>query len=118
MQTVTVLSLHTNTPREMQTKVTPVHRITLRVATILRNVAASARLRLGQVLVLAIAAGPLIVPDVEDGSCLRRRLGREGVGVHLDARRPLLLADDLADLLFGWGCDLGRGCCEGHVWVF
>lgn len=81
------------------------------VATVEGDVAAARCVRLGEVLVFAVAARPFVVPDVEDCACLGRGLGGHGAGVDLGARWAALFADDLLDFAFGGGDFLG-GCGE------
>lgn len=118
VQVIAVLSLDTNASREMQAEVAAIYAVGLRIPAVFRNIAPTARLGFGEVLVLAITAGPFVVPDVEDGTCLGRRFGGQGVGVYLDAGWALLLANDFADLLLCRRRDFGRCRCERCVGVF
>lgn len=54
---------------------------------------------LGEVLVLAVTARPLVVPDVKDGTSLRRRFGFDGCWVDLRSGWTALAADYLLFLL-------------------
>ena len=53
------------------------------VAGVRGNVAATWCGGFRQIFVLAVAAGPLVVPDVENGAGLRRGLRFHGGGIHL-----------------------------------
>ena len=78
----------------------------------------------GLVFVFAVAAGPFVVPDVEDGACLGGRFGFEG-RVDLGPRWSSFLADYfLGFLLFGvwvlgvggYGCGIICRCEIGGGW--
>lgn len=65
-------------------------------------------MRFGEVFVFAVAAGPFVVPDVEDGAGLGRGFGFQGGGVDLRAGGAAFAADDLFGL-GGVGGVAGRG---------
>jgi len=52
----------------------------------------------GEVFVFAVAAGPFVVPDVEDGAGLGRGFGLHGGGVYWRAGGAAFAADDLFGL--------------------
>jgi hypothetical protein len=99
MQVLAFLTFGAYPPGEEQAEIASVDLVALGVPGVIRNVAARDGSGLGQVLVLAVAAGPLVVPDIEDCARLRRRLGFHGRGIDLCSRGALLPADDLLDLL-------------------
>ena len=81
------------------------------VAGVGGDVAAGGGGGLGQVFVFAVAAGPFVVPDVEDGAGLGGGLGFDGGGVDLGAGGSSFAADDLFGLF-----DVGgvRRVCSGE----
>lgn len=123
MQILALVALVADAAREEQAEIGPRDLIRPRVSAVLGDVAAALGGVLGQVLVFAVAAGPLVVPDVEDGAGLRGRFGLDGRWVNLRPGRTTLAADDLFGLLHGdgavafllWflGLLVGGGCCEG-----
>ncbi len=64
MEVRAVLALWAETAREEETEVAPRNLVGACVATILRDIASTLRLCLGQIFILSIAARPLIVPVV------------------------------------------------------
>src|ERR1700712_246170 len=95
MKILALLSLRTYSPCKEEAEIASRDLVRLRIPGVLRNIAAPSSSSLRQVLVLAIATRPLVVPDIEDRSGLRRRLGFHCRGVDLRSRGTLLLPDNL-----------------------
>jgi hypothetical protein len=117
MQVLAVLALGADATRKVEAKVRARHVVGPRVPRVLGDVASPLCLGLREVFVLAITAAPLVVPDVENGAGLRWRFALDQGGIDLGSRGALLSPNDLLDLLFCWGCDLGVGCGERELLV-
>lgn len=104
VQVLALAPLRAEAAREEEAEEGAVYAVGFRVPGVFGDVAAAGCECLGEVLVFAVAAGPLVVPDVEDCTCLGRRLGGYGARVDLWARWAPFLANDLLDFAF-----LGRG---------
>lgn len=74
VQVLTVLAAGADAAGEEEAEVGAGDLVGAREPTVSRDVAPPLGRRLGQVLVLPIAPRPLVVPYVEDGARLRRRL--------------------------------------------
>lgn len=109
VQIFALLTLRTYSPRKEKAEIASRHLVRLRISRILRDVAAPGSSSLRQVLVLTVAARPLIVPDIEYCASLRRGLGFHGRGVDLWSRWALLLSDDLLNFSLGGRCHLIAG---------
>lgn len=100
VQVLALLALGAQALGEEEAEVAPGDPVGARVATVLGYVAPRGSGSLRQILVLPVASRPLVVPDVEDRSRLRRRLALKRVGVHLRPRRsPSPLHDGFRLLL-------------------
>ncbi len=75
MEVFALLALGADPARKEQTEVRAGYFICFCVAAVFGNIATSCGGCLGEVLVFAVATGPFVVPDVEDGTGLRRRFG-------------------------------------------
>ena len=106
-QAVQILAIHpfwTQSPGKEEAKVGAWCAVTARVSRIARNIAARGSGGFGKVFVFAIAAGPFVVPDVEDCAGWGRGFGLESCGIDLRASGTALAPDDLLDLFaFGVG---------------
>lgn len=92
VQVLALLAARTQAARKEQAKVRARYLVGLGVAAVLDNVAAPGCVRFRYVFVFAVATRPLVVPDVEDRSRLRRYLtALECFWVHLRARWAALL---------------------------
>ncbi len=109
MQVLAFVALWAQAFREEQAEVAAGDFVGARVARVRRNVAAACSGVLAEVFVLAVAAGPFVVPDVEDGACLGWGLGFEGGGVDLGPGGASFAANDLLGLLSGGGVVGGGG---------
>ena len=78
MQVLTLMPLRTDPPRKEKTEIAAWCLVSCRPATVLADVAAVDSLGFREVGVFAVAAGPFVVPDVEDGAGLGRGFGFEG----------------------------------------
>lgn len=106
VEVLTVLALGADAACEEEAEVGTGDFVRACEATVLGDIAATLSVCLGQVFVFSVAAGPFVVPDVEDGTGLRRWFRCYEGGIDLRSRRTFL-ADDLFDL-FGCRCgDLG-----------
>ena len=120
VQVLALVPARARAAREEQAEEGAADPVRARVARVARHRAPARCGRLGQVGVLAVAARPLVVPDVEHGARLRRQLARlDRAGVDLRARRPPLLPEDLLCLLWRLGVVVvviaRRGRCQGGL---
>ena len=90
VQVLALMALGADASREEEAEVAPRDAIRLGVSGVLSHVAAALGGRLRQVLVLPVAARPLVIPDVEDRARLRRRFRRDARRVDLRSRRSPL----------------------------
>ncbi len=95
------MTFRTQALREEEAEVASSYLVGARVPGVCGDVATAGGGVLGEVFVLAVAAGPLVVPDVEDSAGLRWGLGFEGGWVDLRAGGAAFAADDLFDFLRG-----------------
>ena len=117
MEVFAVLTPWTQTPRKEETEVGSRHFIGACVAAVSRDVTASLCLVFAGEGIFAVAAGPFVVPDVEDGACLRWWLGFEEGRVLLGAGGAAFAFDDFRLFYFGYGAvgvgggggEFGRG---------
>ena len=105
MEVLALLTLWADPPREEEAEEGARDGSSFGVTAVEGDVAAACRVGLGEVLVFPVAAGPFVVPDVEDGASLGGGLGGHGAGVDLGARGAALFADYLLDFAFGGGGD-------------
>ena len=99
--------------REEQAEVRSGHLVCACVPAVLGDVAPGGRGVFREILVLAVAAGPLVVPDVEDGACLRGRLRFKRCRVHLRPSGSSFSPDYLLGLFL---CAIG--VCGGRDGAF
>ena len=99
VQVFALVTLGTDTAGEEQAEKRPCHFIRACVSTVLGNIASRRRCLLGEVLVLAVTARPLVVPDVKDGTGLRGRFGFDSCWVDLGPGWTALAANYLLFLL-------------------
>jgi len=110
MQILALLTLWTQTPGEEEAKVRPRLPVCAREARVARDVAASGCGALVVEGVVAVAAGPFVVPYVEDCARLGWGLGFEGRGVDLWACGTALFDDAFYRLFLVWrGWSGGEG---------
>ena len=76
MEVRAILALWADTAREEETKVAPRNLVGACVATILRDIASTLRLCLGQIFIFSIAARPFVVPVVGLGTSAISEPGR------------------------------------------
>ena len=88
---------------EEKAEIRPGDFVAARVPGVGGYVAAARGVGFGQVFVFAVAAGPFVVPDVEDGAGLGRGFGFHGGGVDLWAGGAAFAADYLFDFFRGIG---------------
>ena len=117
MQVLAVLALGADATRKVEAKVRARHVVGPRVPRVLGDVAPPLGFGLREVFVFAITATPFVVPDVENGAGLGWRFALDQGGIDLGSGGALLSPNDLLDLLFCWGCDLGVGCGERELLV-
>ena len=98
---------------EEQAEVRAGHLVRARVARVGRDDAAAGGVRFRQVLVLAVAAGPFVVPDVEDRARLRGGLGFHGRRVDLRPGGAAFAPDDLFGFFGVRGVGEGGGVVGG-----
>lgn len=99
VQILAVDALWTDAARKKEAEVRAGRPVCFGVATVLCDVAAALCSRLAQILILAVAAAPFVVPDVEDSTSRGRRLSFECRRVDLRAGGAALATDDLLDFL-------------------
>lgn len=111
------MALGTQPARKEQAKVRSRDTIRARIAAVPCNIASRRRSVFGEVFVLAIATGPLVIPDVEHGAGLWGRFGFYRGRIDLNSCGPAFAPDYLLRFLLLAGfCDGGRGvvgCGEG-----